>query len=246
MQTMSKRTDKRTAARVVREQIAREKRRKRTAWIAVSALGALAIGGVIGWTIYAGNRATAVNTPAQANAAGNGIVTGSGPVTVEDYVDFICPYCKVYHDEAGATVAQLAADNKITLVQHPVAYLDRFSTNQYSTRASAASACAADDGHFEQYVSLLFANQPAEGTAGPTDAQLIQLGTDNGLSQSFAQCVRDKRYVSWAKKVSNDAGTAGVTGTPTVFVNGKKVQASAASIVAAVNEAGAATASPTS
>jgi protein-disulfide isomerase len=140
----------------------------------------------------------------------------------------------------------MATDNRITLVQHPVAYLDRFSTNQYSTRASAASACASDDGHFQEYVSLLFANQPAEGSAGPTDQQLIQLGTKNGLSQKFAQCVRDKRYVTWAKKVSDDAGRAGVTGTPTVLVNGKKVQANTASIVAAINQAGGATASPTS
>jgi protein-disulfide isomerase len=246
MQTMSRRTDKRAAARLVREQIAREKRRKRTAWIAVIALGALAIGGVIGWTIYASSRASAVNTPAKANSASNGIVTGTGPVVVEDYLDFICPYCKRYHDEAGETVAQLARDNKITLVQHPVAYLDRFSTNNYSTRASAASGCAADDGHFQEYMSLLFANQPAEGSAGPTDEQLIKLGTDNGLSKEFAKCVQDKRYLTWAKKVSGDAAKAGVTGTPTVFVNGEKVQASAATIVAAVNEAGAATASPTS
>jgi len=242
---MSKRTDKRTASRVVREQIEREKRRKRNAWIAIIALGALALGGVVGWTIYVSNKTSAVNTPAKANSTGNGIVTGSGPVVVEDYIDFICPYCKKYHDEAGSTVAQLAADNKITLVQHPVAYLDRFSTNSYSTRASAASGCAADDGHFQEYVAVLFANQPAEGSAGPTDDQLIKMGTDNGLSESFAQCVRDKKYLTWPKKVSEDAAKAGVTGTPTVLVNGKKVQASTAAIVAAVNEAGAATVSPT-
>jgi len=231
---------------VVREQIERERRRKRTAWIAIIALGALAIGGVVGWTIYASNRASGVNTPAETNSAGNGIVTGSGPVVVEDYVDFLCPYCKVYHDDAAVNVAKLLAENKITLIQHPVAYLDRFSTNNYSTRASAASGCAADDGHFQEYVNVLFANQPAEGSAGPTDDQLIKLGTDNGLSENFARCVRDKKYVTWAKKVSDDAGEAGVTGTPTVFVNGKKVQATANSIVAAVNnEAGAPTASPT-
>jgi protein-disulfide isomerase len=246
MTTMGKRTDKRAAARVVREQIERDKRRRRTAWTAIIAIGVLAVGGVLGWTIYSSGKVSAVNTPAHANAAGNGIATGSGAVTVEDYVDFICPYCKLYHDEAGVTLAQLIQEGKITFVQHPVAYLDRFSTNEYSTRASAASGCAADDGRFSDYVSLLFANQPAEGSAGPSDADLIKLGTDNGLSEKFAQCVRDKRYVTWSKKVSDDAAKAGVTGTPTIIVNGKKVQASAAAIVAAVNEAGAATASPTS
>ncbi|HEX6684934.1 MAG TPA: thioredoxin domain-containing protein [Candidatus Limnocylindrales bacterium] len=173
-------------------------------------------------------------------------MTGTGPIIVEDYIDFICPYCKVYHDEANATLSQLIEDGKITLVQHPVAYLDRYSTNQYSTRASAAAACAADDGKFDVYTNALFANQPKEGSAGPTDEELIMLGTDNGLSESFAQCVRDKKYVSWAGKVSSDASKAGVTGTPTIFVNGKKIQASSAAIVAAVNEASTATPSPTS
>lgn len=243
---MSKQTDRGAAARVVREQIAREQRRKRTALIAALALAALAIGGVTGWAIYSGNRATAVNTPSKANSTGNAIVTGNGPVVVEDYIDFICPYCKVYHDDAGAFLAQLAADNRISLVQHPVAYLDRFSTNNYSTRASAASGCAADDGHFQEYVSLLFANQPPEGSAGPTDEQLIQLGTSHGLSEGFARCVRDKRYVTWSQKVSDEAGAAGVTGTPTVFVNGEKIPANKNSLVVAIDKAGGATASPTS
>lgn len=242
---MTKRTDKRSAARVVREQLQRENRRKRTAWIAVVAVGVLAVGGVIGWGVYASQRAGLVNTPAQANPAGNAIVTGSGPVVVEEYMDFICPYCKVFHDEASALLARLVEEGRITLVQHPVAYLDRYSTNQYSTRASAAAACAADDGKFDVFTGVLFANQPAEGSAGPTDDELIRMGRDNGLSDAFARCVQDRRYVTWAGKVSTDASDAGVSGTPTVFVNGDKVQPSSASIVAAVDKASTATPSPT-
>ncbi len=243
---MSKRDDRKSAARVVREQLAKEKRRKRAIWTTVTAVLALIIGGFIGWGVYANQKAGQVNTPEGANKDGNAIVTGSGPVVVEDYVDFICPYCKVFHDDAKDELAELAADNKITLVTHPVAYLDRFSTNRYSTRASAASGCAADDGKFTEYEDVLFANQPAEGSAGPDDAQLISLGQQAGLGSGFAQCVQDKRYVTWAKKVSDDASQAGITGTPTVLVNGKKVQANAAAIVAAVNEAGGAAPAPTS
>lgn len=243
---MSKRTDKRSAARVVREQIEREKRRKRNMWIAIGAVGVLAIGSIVGWTIYSNSKTTDVAIPAGANAEGNAIVTGTGPVVVEDYIDFICPFCKTFHDDASATLNQMITENRIRLVTHPVAYLDRYSSNRYSTRATAASGCAADDGRFTEFVGLLYANQPAENTAGPTDEDLIKLGTSNGLSESFAQCVRDKKYVGWAAKVSNEASKSGVTGTPTVFVNGKKVQANAAAIVAAVNSAGTATPSPTS
>lgn len=237
---MSKRDDRRSAARIVRDQLEREKRRKRTVWTTVIAVSALVIGGLVGWGVYASQKQGQVHIPAGANQDGNAIVTGTGPVIVDDYIDFICPHCKTFHDEATATLEQLISENKITLATHPVAYLDRFSTNRYSTRASAASGCAADEGKFTEFVDALFDAQPVEGSAGPTDSDLINMGTQHGLTDKFAQCVQDKRYVTWAKKVSDDAGAAGVTGTPTVFVNGKKVQGTVAAIVAAVNEAQAA------
>ncbi|HCT78938.1 MAG TPA: disulfide bond formation protein DsbA [Micromonosporaceae bacterium] len=234
---MSKRVDHKSAARIVREQLAAEKRRKRTIWTALIAVFVLVAGGLIGWMLFLGKKANEVHTPASANKDGNGIVTGSGPVIVEDYIDFICPHCKSFHDEATPAIKQLIAENKITFVTHPVAYLDRFSTNKYSTRASAASGCAADGGKFTEYEDVLFDNQPAEGTAGPGDDQLIQFGSQVGLGETFAQCVKGKRHVTWAKKVSEDATEAGVTGTPTVLVNGKKIQGGSAAIIAAVAEA---------
>lgn len=232
--------DKRAAARVVREQMAREKRRQRTIWTSVIAVAALVIGGFVGWGVYASQQQGEVRTPAGANQAGNAIVTGTGSVIVEEYVDFLCPHCKAFHDEADPTIQQLISEGKITLVTHPVAYLDRFATNRYSTRSSAASGCAADGGKFTQYVNVLFASQPPEGGAGPSDDELINMGTQAGLTDQFATCVRDKQYVTWVKKVSDDASAAGVTGTPTVLVNGTKLeQPSAAAITAAVSGAGA-------
>jgi protein-disulfide isomerase len=200
-------------------------------WVAAALL--------VGLIVWVGvqNRLSEVHTPASANTEGNAIVIGSGPVTVEAYLDFMCPRCKTFHDEAGSVLAQLAADNKITLVRHPVAYLDDASTNRYSTRSAAASGCAADLGRFSEYLNALFANQPAEGGAGLTDDQLISLGTDSGLNDSFAHCVRGKRYVTWAKKVSDDATKAGVTGAPAVFVNARMVSPTAAALRAAVQAA---------
>ncbi|GAB4049821.1 DsbA family protein [Catellatospora paridis] len=231
---MSSRKDQNAAARMVRDQIAKEQRRKRTMWISIAAVAALVIAGLIGWGIYAGSKTTDFTAPKGANAAGNGIATGSGPVVVDEYVDFLCPHCKSFHDEAGPSVAQLAADGKITLVTHPVAYLDGASTNRYSTRSSAASGCAAEFGKFTEFSNVLFDNQPAEGGAGPTDDDLIVLGRQAGLGDDFAQCVRDKRFLTWTNHVSEEAGRAGVTGTPTVLVNGKPTQANAAQIAAAV------------
>ena len=236
--------EKSSAARLVREQIAAEKRRKRAIWTTVGVIFGAALLGMIGWMLFLNHQASEVHRPAAANAQNNAIVTGNGPVVVEDYIDFICPHCKTFHDEAGPAIAQLIAENKITFVQHPVAYLDRFSTNRYSTRAAAAAACASDGGKFEEYVNVLFANQPPEGGPGPTDSQLIDFGRGIGLGDDFAGCVTDKRYVAWVGKVSDDATKAGITGTPTVFVNGKKIQGGSAAILAAVAAASGAAPTP--
>jgi protein-disulfide isomerase len=240
---MSSRKDQNAAARMVREQIAKEQRRKRTMWISIAAVAALVIAGLIGWAVYAGGKTTQYTAPQGANSAGTGIVSGTGPVVVDEYVDFLCPHCKAFHDEAGASVQQLVNAGKITLVTHPVAFLDGASTNQYSTRASAASGCAAEYGKFTEFSDVLFANQPAEGGAGPSDDGLIALGQRAGLGNDFAQCVRDKRFVNWTGHVTDQAGRAGVNGTPTVLVNGKPVEASSTAIAAAV--AAAAGAAPT-
>ncbi|MEK6439219.1 DsbA family protein [Pseudonocardia sp. T1-2H] len=57
---------------------------------------------------------------------------------------FQCPACKAYEQQIGPTIDQLVTDGQAKIVYHPVAYLDRFSSTQYSTRSSQASACAPD------------------------------------------------------------------------------------------------------
>lgn len=238
---MNKRDTKKksAAASVVRRQLAAEARRKRIVWGSVAGVIIVGVVGAITWMLVLNHKQGQVNTPAAANKAGNAIVTGSGPVVIEDYIDFMCPHCKAFHDDAAPAIAELVKEKKVTLVQHPVAYLDGASTTRYSTRASGAAACAADAGKFTEYTNVLFANQPAEGSAGLSDEKLIALGTPIGLGDSFKTCVQDKRYQAWAKKVSDDATKAGVTGTPTILVNGKKVQGNTAAILAAVDSASA-------
>jgi hypothetical protein len=51
----------------------------------------------------------------------------------------------------------MATDGRITLVYHPMNFLDAVSTNRYSTRA--ASGCASDGGMFSRYAHALFFNR---------------------------------------------------------------------------------------
>lgn len=231
---MSTRVGQKQAARMVRDQIAREKRRSRTLWTTVIAVAAIVIAGMIGWGIYASQDSGTYVAPAGATSDGSGITVGSGPVKIDVYEDFICPACGQFETQSGAALDQLVTDGKVTIVYHPVAYLDRASTTDYSTRASAASGAAAEGGKFREYAKALFAKQPAEGSAGLSDNELIEIGRSIGLGDAFAQAVRDGKYKSWTSHVTDEASEAGVTGTPTIKVNGKDVQPTTQAILAAV------------
>jgi protein-disulfide isomerase len=231
---MSSRVGQKQASRVVRDQIAREKRRSRTLWTSIAAVAVLVIAGLIGWGVVASQDSGSYTAPPGAVENGTGIKVGSGPVQIDVYEDFICPACGQFEQQTGGTIDQLVAEGKATVVYHPLAILDRASTTDYSTRSSAASGAAAEGGKFREYAKALFAQQPAEGSAGLSDDQLIQIGRSVGLGDAFAQAVRDGKYKPWTAHVTDEASGDGVTGTPTVRVGGKDVQPTTQAILAAV------------
>jgi protein-disulfide isomerase len=173
--------------------------------------------------------------PFGATAEGDGIAVGDGPVTVDAYIDFLCPFCRQFEMASGPALKEMVSDHAITLVYHPLGFLDRLSTTAYSSRASAASACASDGGRFVEYKDALFAVQPEEGGPGLSDEQLAALGVEVGLApESFATCVLTGRHLPWVAYVTDRATRRGVSGTPSVFVAGVPVPANARTIAAAV------------
>jgi protein-disulfide isomerase len=236
---MSSRKDQKQANRMVREQLAKEQRRRATVWISVAAVAALLVAGVVGYGIFASQRTGEVFTPTAATADGSGFAVGTGPVTVDVYEDFMCPACGQFESSAGATIEQLVTDGKVTVVYHPIAILDRFSQGtDYSTRASGAAACAADGGKFAEYHSALFQNRPEENTPGLDDDKLVSLGTGLGLGDPFTQCVQDGKYKTWSAQITDKASERGVTGTPTVLVAGTVLEdRSATGLTTAVESA---------
>ena len=144
---MSKgRAKQKQTKRVVREVIAREQRRQRALWTSIVAALLLVIAGMVGYGVYAGQRPAGKYVPPPGITDTLGVPVGSGPVTVDIYADFMCPACRTFEEAVGDTLDQLVSENKVTVVYHPVAFLDRYSSTQYSTRSSAASGCAAEVG----------------------------------------------------------------------------------------------------
>ncbi len=228
---MSKRVDqKKEAARIVREQLAKERRKQRTLWVTAGSIAVVVILLLVGWGVWESQKADSYTAPATVTNDGgkeSGLSTaGDGPVTVEVYLDFMCPSCKQFESDTSPTIDQLIAEKKIKLVWHPLGFLDHFSQGtKYSTRSASAAGCAADAGKLKEYGNALFANAPQENTTGLTDDRLIEIGGNIGITgETFAQCVRDHTYENWVKHVNDEAAKRVVKGTPTVFVNGKLLE----------------------
>jgi protein-disulfide isomerase len=239
---VSKRAATKRSARVVREQLARERRRRRTLVASIAAGAALLVAGVTGFAVYAAQRPEGgFPVPASATVDRAGLALGTGPVTVEIYLDYLCPACRGFEQDAGATIGRLVTDGRITLVYHPAAILDGYSTNKYSSRSAAGAGCAADAGKLAEYTKALYADQPAEGGPGHSDDRLVEMATTAGApAVAFGQCLREGRYADWVTHVTDAMSARGVNGTPTVFVNGRKLaNPTAQSLQAAVAQAGA-------
>ncbi len=239
---MSSRKGRVDAKRVVQQQLAQERRRRQTMLTTAIAAAVLLIGGLIGWSLSTGQSdatAKGLTTPAAAVDEGTGFAVGTGPVKVDIYEDFMCPACGQFEARAGSTLAKLAADGTVTVVYHPIAILDRYSTTEYSTRSAAASAAAAEGGKFLAFHDALYAQQPPEGGPGLDDAKLIEIGRSVGLTDpAFADAVTKGTYRSWATTVTDAASARGITGTPTVLVAGKKLdQPTPEALTAAVTAA---------
>jgi protein-disulfide isomerase len=190
--------------------------------------------GAVGFGVYRARAGSAGDLPAGATTTGVAVGNPDAPATIDLYLDFQCPACAQYEQQVGATIDELVSSGQARVIYHPVAYLNRFSSTQYSSRSSAAAGCAADAGVLPRFAQLLYANQPPEGGVGLPTEQLVALGTQAGAGADFATCVQDGRYADWTRSVTDAASQAGVNATPTVLVNGKAVDHTADALRAAV------------
>lgn len=231
------------ARRIAAEQLAKQRvaeRRRRTLIVSVVALAVLIVAAGVGVTFYLSNRPENVALPKAATTTGVTVGKTTAPVTVDIYLDFQCPICKNFEDQSGKTLQKYVDEGTAKIVYHPVAYLDRFSSGtQYSSRSSAASACASDAGKFPEFLTALYANQPEEGGKGLSNATMISLAQKAGITgDTFTKCVDDQKYAGWTQKVTDEASKSGVNGTPTVKVNGTALEnPTTAALTAAIDSA---------
>lgn len=134
------------------------------------------------------------------------------PVTLIEYSDFECPFCKRFH----ATAKQLV-DNSNGQVNWVYRHFPLATHNPGAQKQAEASECAAALGGndaFWKYADAIYARTRSNGNGFPM-ANLVPLAVELGVDQAaFRQCLESGRMEARVQKDFADGAAAGVTGTP--------------------------------
>jgi protein-disulfide isomerase len=155
-------------------------------------------------------------------------------VLVEEYGDYQCPFCHRFHAEVGPTIASMIRARTIRFEFHPYAFI-----GPESVAAASAAECAGDEGRYFAMFEQLYNHEWPENSGALTTGELLALARAAGVTRaSTLACIRSGRYEAWVRRVTDDGSQRGVSGTPTIFVNGVQVtDTSLTGFLAAVHEA---------
>ncbi|OIJ89063.1 DsbA family protein [Streptomyces colonosanans] len=152
----------------------------------------------------------------------------SAKSTLTVWEDFRCPACKVFETVYRPTIHELVDAGKLRVEYHLVTLIDGNLGGSGSLHAANAAACAQDAGKFRRYHDVLYDNQPKETVDTFADhAKLIKLaGKVGGLdTPTFQKCVKSGTHNGWVTKVNSAFQSGGYSGTPTVLLGGKNINA---------------------
>ena len=163
--------------------------------------------------------------------------SGEPKVVLSVYEDPLCPHCGAFEKAFGPTVNQLIDSGAVAVDYYMVGILDSPANQNYSSRASGAAYCVADESTeaFRRFHAALYAQQPSEaGGTYPTDAQLTETARQAGAGGGVPECIDKGRYVEMAAGM---AAATKINATPTVRFNGEDYQYSTPdALVAKVKE----------
>lgn len=160
-----------------------------------------------------------LEAPAAARVAvsgSTGFVRGAreAPVTIVEFSDFQCPFCKSVTATVKQVVERYPGKVKWVFRDFPIP-----SLHPAAPKAHEAARCAAEQGKFWEYHDLLFEKSPREA---PDD--LKQYAKDLKLdTASFAQCLDSGKHEAAVNRDVQEGMRLGVTGTPTFFINGREL-----------------------
>jgi protein-disulfide isomerase len=218
MSKKSKAQDRSTKAAELRAAQARKERTRRLLTIGGVVLAVVVIvGGAILYTVLTQEEIDA----APAGSSEYGLTYGEtdAPNEVVIYEDFLCPHCKTMEDATSEDLARLAGEGEVVVDYRPVAFL-----GEYSMRATNAFKVVLDESGADvakEFHDALFANQPTSEDV-PTDDELIDLAVEAGAEEAdIRPGIEDMAQQQWVEDATAAAQEEGVTGTPTILLDGE-------------------------
>lgn len=214
-------------------------------FIAIVAILIVAIAAVAGFFVWKSSNEPVENTLAvqqddtefEAAVAENGVVVlGSveAPKVVEVFEDFACPYCSDLDKETEEDMLKLLNEKKIAVKIYTLNFLDRGDTSGYSTTTGAAALAIAKSGDahtFWNFRNTLMLNQDDAYEQSMNAEQVASLAKDLGASDDVVDSIKEEKFKdeylaneSANEKTITDRSGKDPWGTPTVYVDGKKVE----------------------
>lgn len=136
----------------------------------------------------------------------------NSPVTIVEFSDFECPFCKRAHPTLMQLLEKYAGKVKLVYRDFPLE-----SIHPQARRAAEAARCANDQGKFWDYYDTLFTESPK---LAPDDLKryAAQAGID---VKKFDDCLSGGVHKTALQKDIDEGTRLGVSGTPAFFINGR-------------------------
>jgi protein-disulfide isomerase len=137
----------------------------------------------------------------------------TAPVRIVEFSDFQCPYCADLQKTLDQVLKAFPKDVQVVYKQYPL------NIHQYARQAAAASLFAQGQGKFWELHDKMF-----QGFTQISDENLRKWVGEVGLSLAdYDKAIQTGRFEPMIQKDMADGAAAKVLGTPTLFVNGKRI-----------------------
>ena len=145
------------------------------------------------------------------------------PVTIVEFSDYQCPFCLRYFQQ---TLPQLKKDYVETgKVRYVFKDFPITQIHPQAPKAAEAARCAGDQGRYWDMHDRLFSGQQEDWNNNP-EAESIFKAYARELeldADAFDACLDSGKYADAVTANLNEGVRAGVTGTPTFFINGERL-----------------------
>lgn len=148
----------------------------------------------------------------------------SAPVTVVEFSDFLCPFCRSLAGALAQFVPQAGGRVAVYFKNYPLDATCNTklpqSTHPGACNLALGAVCAQRQGKFEAYHDKVFSTE----LRNPQAADVVRLAGEAGLNALALQgCLEDPKTKETLAAQIAQANALKVTATPTLYVNGKKL-----------------------